>query len=209
MQTSSSLWRVVSVMLLSEEYINPPDHELWKSVLPAIPVIFSLHTDKWFIRLFPVEQEGTGSWDAEWAGILTIHCRPLSDVPLTRNCLKRSCQNTCFFPEHRILFACHSRIKSVCLLTCARLLNPNTTRSSPTLYNILEGGRWARSCLKTGHSRRLCAGSAGFMRPVRCFVCHYGEMRVRFCCSFQSRRGWLRFACCSDAEMIRWRVWLH
>lgn len=156
------------------------------------------------------------SWDINNSLQTPESCLP----PVTRNCLKRCCQNPCSFLFSRWApnsFSHSSQqiqnhLDSL-LFVFHCLLNENTKWSRPVCraFSQEAGGRWVTLNQVTVI---YCKGSAGFMKHVCCFVCHGSEMKVCFGVASslfggQTQRGWLQFVCCSVVEMDGWHVWLH
>ncbi len=138
--------------------------------------------------------------------------------PVTRNCLKLFCQNTCSSLSAESFF--HSSQQLQRRLDSLLCIFPVFSLETPSdLFQRVQnfrGGRWqhATSCIKSGYSYLLCMRRAGFMKPVCCSVCHNGEMKVCFAVASslfgeQAQKVWLQFAFSSVAEMDGWRVWLH
>ncbi len=217
----------MSVMLLWKNTSIHPTTS-YKSLLSqylVIPVIFSQHRTKWIQLCDPkltseCLSRGTGrhqqmgcrvSWDINNSLQTPESCLQ----PTTRNCLKLFCQNTCSFLSTESVFRSSQQIqKRLDSLLCVFPLFWIETPSDPVqCVQHFRGGRWqcATSYIKSGYSYLLCAG---FMKPVCCFVCHDGEMKVCFAVApslfgEQAQTGWLQFACSSVAEMDGWHVWFH
>lgn len=171
-----------------------------------IPVIFSPHTDKWIQcviqnehqTVFPGRRQQPGR--RERAEILTTYCRPLSDVSLTRKCLKLFCQNT--LSEHRILFfsGFSDSLLSVCPVFCYI-----------ATWNQVKVTRCGRRCFACHHGE-----------PKACFAVAsslFGEQaqdRVIAICSLLScGNGWvaclapLNFCSAERTESKPARSWLY
>lgn len=120
----------------------------------------------------------------------------------------------CVFFSERVFHSSQRIQKRLGSLSCVFPAFWIETPSDPVrCLRHFRGGRWqcATSDIKSGYSYLLCTG---FMKPVCCFVCHDGEMKVCFAAApslfgEQAQTGWLQFACSSVAEMDGWRVWFH
>lgn len=123
--------------------------------------------------LFQHQQMGCrASWDINNSLQTPESCLP----PVTRNCLKLFCQNTCSFSvfTHRVLFFSQQIQKRLDSLLCAFESKHERVH--------FRGGRWqcATSYIKSGYSVR-----GGF---YVLFCASWRRDESVFCCSFQSLR---------------------
>lgn len=161
-----------------------------------IPVIFSPHTDKWIQCLiqnehqtvFPGRRQQPGR--RERAEILTTHCRPLSDVSLTRKCLKLFCQNTHSFSELRIAtwnqvkvprcgrrcFACHHGEPKACFAVASSLLGEQAQDRVIAICSLLSCGNGWVACLAP---LNFCSAERTESKPARSWLYWSAEEQQR------------------------------